>query len=435
MMAGTLRGRLVLLLGGVVAAACVTLVALAVLGSAVLLRREQDRGLRSEAQEQCEGIANEARQKGVDLASVAREYLDEGRVAGVRRELTDRHGAVLASAGEIDGWAEGKGRFRVRSLTCGDGYVMRVIARDVLSERSVRRVGGILLAVLPVALAIGMALGRVAIAKALRPLDDLERAAASLTATSPLALGVGARPLELARLEGSFDGLLERLGAALSRERHFTQEASHELRTPLTVLHARIDRLRSTSSDEERAEHVTAIVREVQALDALVEALLLLARSEDAPLRGVPVNLCDLARNAARRQGLIDGPACRPIVVEAPDEILVRGSEELLDRAIGNVVENARKFAGPSGRIRLRVESAEGHGLISVADDGPGIAHDARARVFERFFRDPAHRSTSNGAGLGLAVVRAIVERHGGRVSEGQSDFGGADLRLELPLL
>jgi len=312
---------------------------------------------------------------------------------------------------------------------------MRVIARDVLSERGVRRAGGILLAVLPVALAIGMALGRVAIARALRPLNDLEQAAARLTAASPLALGVGARPLELARLEGSFDGLLERLGAALTRERRFTQEASHELRTPLTVLHARIERLASSRSDEERAEHAAAIVRELHALDALVEALLLLARSEDAPLPGVPVNLCDLARSAARRQGLIDGPALPPIVVEAPDEILVRGSEELLDRAIGNVVENARKFAGPSGRIRLRVESAEGRGVISVADDGPGIAGDARAQVFERFFRDPAHRSTSNGAGLGLAVVRAIVERHGGRASAGESEYGGADLRLELPLL
>ena len=434
-MTRTLRGRLVLLLGAVVAAACVALVALAVLGSAVLLRREQDRALRSEALEQCEGIANEAREKGVDLASVASDYLDEGRVAGVRRELTDRHGAVLAFAGELDGWKEGSGRFRVRSVTCGDGYVMRVIARDVLSERSVRRAGGILLAVLPVALGIGMALGRVAIARALRPLNDLEQAAASLTATSPLSLGVGARPLELARLEGSFDGLLERLGAALTRERRFTQEASHELRTPLTVLHARIERLASSRSDEGRAEHVAAIVRELHALDALVEALLLLARSEDAPLPGAPVNLCDLARNAARRQGLIDGPALRPIVVEAPDEILVRGSEELLDRAIGNVVENARKFAGPSGRIRLRVEAVASHGVISVADDGPGIASEARSQVFERFFRDPAHRHASDGAGLGLAVVRAIVARHGGSVSAGQSEFGGADLRIELPLL
>ena len=101
----------------------------------------------------------------------------------------------------------------------------------------------------------------------------------------------------------------------------------------------------------------------------------------------------------------------------------------------GNVVENARKFAGPSGRIRLRVEAVASQGVISVADAGPGIASEARSQVFERFFRDPAHRHASDGAGLGLAVVRAIVARHGGSVSAGRSEFGGADLRLELPLL
>ena len=143
----------------------------------------------------------------------------------------------------------------------------------------------------------------------------------------------------------------------------------------------------------------------------------------------------DLAAYLERRQRMIDGGTGVPIEVDAPDEILVRGNEELLERAIGNVLENARKFAGPTGRIRLRVETVSGLGVISVADDGPGIASQARAQVFERFFRDPAHRHTSNGAGLGLAVVRAIVARHGGSVSAGQSDLGGADLRLELPLL
>lgn len=434
-MTRTLRGRLVLLLGAVVAAACVALVALAVLGSAVLLRSEQDRVLASKVAELCDGVTSEARENGNDFPAGARDYFEEARVAGFRQELADQRGAVLVSGGELDGWDTGSGRFRSRSQACGDGFTVRVIARDVLFEPSVRLAGGILVATLPVALAIGMVLGGIAIARALRPLDDLEQAAAHLTATSPLALGVGARPLEIARLERSFDGLLERLGAALARERHFTQEASHELRTPLTALRARVERLSSARSDAERGDHVAAIVRELHSIEMLVEALLLLARSEDAPLPRAVVNLCDLARIVARRQALIDGETERPLIVDAPDEILVRGSEELLDRAIGNVVENARKFAGPSGRIRLRVESVSGRGVISVADDGPGIANEARARIFERFFRDPALRQASNGAGLGLAVVRAIVVRHGGTVYAGQSDLGGAELRLELPLL
>lgn len=434
-MTRTLRGRLVLVLGGVVATACVMLVALAILGSAVLLRLEQDRTLRSMAQDQCDGVVSEAREKGVDLPTGADDYFKEAQVAGFRVELTDRGGQGLAHAGELDGWDEGKGRFRSRSVRCGDAFVVRAIARDVLFEPSVLKGAGILVAALPIALVLGMALGGVAIARALRPLDDLEQAAARLTVGSSPALGVGATPIELARLERSFDGLLKRLGAALATERRFTQEASHELRTPLTALRARIERLATARSDGERRDNLAAIVREFRALESLVEALLLLARSEDAPLPGVPVNVCDLARTSAHRQALIDGSASRPIVVDAPDEILVRGSEELLDRAIGNVVENARKFAGPDGRIRVRVEAASGFAVVSVADDGPGIAGEVRTQVFERFFRDAAHRQTSNGAGLGLAVVRSIVARHGGNASAGESDLGGAELRLRLPLL
>jgi signal transduction histidine kinase len=426
---------LVLLVGAVVATACVALVAITAVGSAAVLRREQDRTLLSVAGEKCNGSASEAREHRADLPSGARDFFDEGAVEGFRLELVDRRGAVLAASGELDGWDAKVGHFRVRSVSCGDRFVMRAIAPDVLYEPNVRSRAGILLSALPIALAIGMVLGGIVIGRALRPLDDLEQAAARLTATSSLSLGVGARLDELARLERSFDGLLERVGAALARERRFTQEASHELRTPLTALRARIERLDSARTDPERREHVAAITRELRSLETLVEALLLLARSEDAPLPRVPVNLCDLTRAAAQRQDVIDGGAGRAIEVEAPDEVLVRGSEELLDRAIGNVVENARKVAGASGRIRLRVESISGRGVVSIADDGPGVPNEARAMIFDRFFRDPAQRSSSNGAGLGLAVVRAIVNRHGGRVSADGSDLGGAEFRIEIPLL
>jgi len=431
----TLRGRLVFLLGAVVAAACVALVVIAAVGSAALLRREQDRTLRSLAVEKCEGVMSETREHRADFPTGAREFFEESQVAGFRLELIEPHGRVVVWGGELDGWGSGRGRFRKHSVPCGEGYTIRVIARDVLFESSSRQAGVILLVALPIALGLGVALGGIAIKRALKPLDELERAAARLTATSPLALGVGAHQLELARLECSFNGLLERLGVALAGERRFTQEASHELRTPLTALRSRIERMASARSEDERRDNIEAISRELRSLEMLVDALLLLARSEDAPLPRDPVNLCDLARAAARRQRLVDGAGGGPIDVEAPDEILVRGSEELLDRAIANVVENARKFSGPSGRIRVRVQSGAGRGVVFVADDGPGIPDDTKTQVFERFFRDPAHRHTSNGAGLGLAVVRAVVVRHGGSVSAGRSDLGGADLRLELPLL
>jgi len=312
---------------------------------------------------------------------------------------------------------------------------MRVIAHDVLFEAPVRRAGRTLVAALPLALGIGLVFGWAAVARALRPLDELEKAAARLEATSPLALGVNAKPLELARLERAFDGLLGRIGAALAAERGFTQEASHELRTPLTVVRAHVERCLRSSSPQERENDLRSAIREIDALEAVVESLLLLARSDGASMRLEPVNLCDLARSVARQRALIDIATVSPVEVEAPDEILVRGSEDMLGRAIGNLVENARKFAGPAGRVRVRVLVEGAAAVLTVADDGPGIPEASRPHVFDRFFRDPAQRETSVGAGLGLAVVRAVVVRHGGTVSAGASDLGGAELRVEIPLL
>src|SRR5207247_9403745 len=138
--------------------------------------------------------------------------------------------------------------------------------------------------------------------------------------------------------------------------------------------------------------------------DRLVEALLVLARSESAGLPETPVNICDLAREAAARQARADGPSTRPPEVDAPDEILVRGSEELLEPALGNLVENSRKFAGRAARIRIRVRREDGLGVIRVEDDGPGIPVELRPFVFERFVRGATDRHRVPGTGLGLAV-------------------------------
>jgi signal transduction histidine kinase len=121
--------------------------------------------------------------------------------------------------------------------------------------------------------------------------------------------------------------------------------------------------------------------------------------------------------------------------VEAPDEILVRGSEELLARALGNLIENSRKFGGKTARIRIRVRQEDGHGVVTVEDDGPGIAPEHRPLVFDRFFRSPSQRNRVEGSGLGLAVVQAIVRRHGGEVGTRSGVLGGEEVRISLPIL
>jgi len=433
----------------VVALSCALLVAGSMAGSAVLLRRDQDEGLRTLGATLCRSV------QGRDMVVAAGTEFEDAKRAGYRYELVDPAGRVEVDAGELEEWEAPRAHtddgcfttghilargdhsaYRACETECGATFHVRVVTVDVLSRPAVDRAAWVVLAALPVAILAGAWAGMLLFRKRLRPLQQLEEAASLLEARPGVALGVQAHAAELAGLETAFDSLLARLGEALAREKRFSQEASHELRTPLTVLRARLERLQKEGgSAGDLAPEVTAALDDIGALDRLVESLLLLARSESAALPTAPVNLCDLAREAAHRQSLADGPSVRMPEVEAPDEILVRGSEELLARALGNLIENSRKFGGTRARIRIRVRQEDGHGVITVEDDGPGIAPEHRPLVFDRFFRSPSDRNRVEGSGLGLAVVRAIVRRHGGDVGTRGCVLGGEEVRISLPIL
>jgi signal transduction histidine kinase len=444
----TLIGQLFRVHTLVVAVACALLVLATMAASATLLRNRQDRTLEAIAVEVANGVEVEAAEEHVTTVRGAEEYFRESRLEGYRFELLDKDGVLAASDGKLSGWTSdgfdvavdaraGSPRpragalrgdlFRACARWCGPDYVVRVVTSDVLDHTDVRWVGGVLLGALPLATLIGALLGRALFNRRLRPLGRLEAAAAASAADPDVTLRVEAPAREIATLRDAFNGLLARLGEALARERRFTQEASHELRTPLAAIRGRIERLATDGPlTVNQAGHVATALREVDGLTALADALLLLARSESAPLPATPVNLCDLARAVASDHAA---------QVEAPDEVLVRGSEELLNRAIANLVENARKFGGPKARIQVRVTADGKSAAIAVADDGPGIDAADREHVFDRFYRAPGARAATDGVGLGLPVARAIALRHHGTIDVTSSDSGGAEFRIVLPLL
>lgn len=453
----TLLGQLTNAHAAVVAGTCAFLVLATMAASAFLLRAAQDRTVEATAGEVINGIVVESRENGLAIRAAADEYFAETRLEGFRFELLDRAGTIVASRGEVQGWdpegaVVGVGghamrpssdrpggraleRFRACAVWCGPDHVLRVITLDVLHGQAVRRAAGVLLAALPLAAFAGMAVGRVLFRRRLATLGRLESAVARSEADAGVSIDLPAGTREIATLQGAFNGLLARLGEALSRERRFAQEAAHELRTPLATLRARLEPIATKAPASDAGIRAAAALADVDALDRLVDALLLLARSESAPLPTTPVNLCDLAREAAHRRFLADGEDSRCPEVEAPDEILVRGSEDLLGRAISNLVDNARKFGGPRARIVIRVRDAGERATVSVADDGPGITPADAEHVFERFYRAAGTRAAVDGAGLGLAVVRAIATRHHGTIGVQASDLGGAELLLELPSL
>ncbi|HEY3177230.1 MAG TPA: HAMP domain-containing sensor histidine kinase [Candidatus Polarisedimenticolia bacterium] len=455
----TLVGQLTRVQILAVALTCSLMAAGVITAGGLLLRLDQDRTLGAVAASLCHVVALE-RLETLDGVSAAQEGLGEHSLKGYWLEYLKADGTVLVAQGSLPGWAPaGEGRpgpdgcrspilssdgqgaesgavYRACDHACAPDEVVRVVTLDVLVRPEVRLAAVGLLAALPLALLGGAAAGVLLFRRRLHPLRDLRRAARRLRTRPGRRLGVGTRPAELAGLEEAFDGLLERLGDALDREKRFTQEASHELRTPLAILRGRLEHLRSQLESQPALwEEADTAVADLDALDRLVEALLLLALSESTELPAAAVNLCDLAREAAHLEILTADPGTRPLEVDAPDEILVRGSEELLQRALGNLIENSRKFAGKSARIRVRALEQDGSGVLSVQDSGPGIPVELRPVVFERFVRGAADRHHVPGMGLGLAVVRAIMVRHGGDVSTGPGALGGEEVRLRLPLL
>jgi len=237
-------------------------------------------------------------------------------------------------------------------------------------------------------------------------------------------------------LADAFNHMLDRLSAAFAGQRAFVADASHELRTPLTVIRGQLEVL-GTQPDPpvEEVRRVERLVQaEVSRITRLVDDLLLLAKSEERQFLHVePIDLRPyiedlwdgMSLTAERRFELSPIPAGT-----------LRADPDRLAQALRNLARNAiEQTAAPDGLVRLDVAAATGGRVrFVVADDGPGIPPDQRERIFDRFQRtDTARDRASGGAGLGLAIVRAIVTAHAGRVAAGERPGGGARVELELP--
>lgn len=214
------------------------------------------------------------------------------------------------------------------------------------------------------------------------------------------------------------------------------QSVSHDLRTPLATIRAAAGTLRpDTDLDEAgRAASAAAIEREVARLDRLVANLLDLGRIEAGELRAdIDVFILDdlaaptidrFATRLAAHDLTVDLPAL-PVAVDAV----------FVDEALANLLDNALKFAGPEAKIRVGAEAHEDRVLLTVEDGGPGVPDHLLDRVFEKFFRAPATAvGVRPGTGIGLAVVRGLVEAMGGRVAARRSELGGLAIDMHLPL-
>jgi signal transduction histidine kinase len=277
------------------------------------------------------------------------------------------------------------------------------------------------------------------VGRALRPVESMRREVAEVTAANlshRLADPGGGD--EVSRLAATLNGMLDRLDASATAQRRFVGDASHELKTPLATIrqHAEVALLHPESIDG-RALAGTVLGEEAR-LTALVQGLLVLARADEGALSVArrPVDLDDLVLTEAARLRADAGAASGAAVsvdATAVGPARVRGDEGLLGQVVRNLVANASRHARSTVAVGL-LETAEGRAVLTVDDDGSGVAEADRERVFERFVRlDEARDRDAGGSGLGLAIVAEIVRVHGGSVRVGTAPLGGARFVVDLP--
>jgi two-component system, OmpR family, sensor kinase len=230
-------------------------------------------------------------------------------------------------------------------------------------------------------------------------------------------------------LEGAF---AER-DATEARLRRFLADASHELRTPLTSIHGFAELFRlGPDAQVDMPVILRRIEEESERMQALVEDLLLLARLDQTrPVSREPVDLAVLAADACSDAVALDHG--RPVTLAAPDPVIVRGDRDHLRQAIGNLVANAVQHTPAGTPIEVSAHLANGSGEVVVSDHGPGLPPDATDHAFDRFWRADSAR-TGPGAGLGLSIVAAIADEHGGSVAAANAPDGGARFTLQVPV-
>jgi len=280
------------------------------------------------------------------------------------------------------------------------------------------------------------------IRRGLRPLEDMAKTAGSITAGDlRQRVPVDDEQSEVGRLGDALNFMLNRIEAAFAekseseaRLRQFVADASHELRTPLTSIRGYTELLRKGAfADQESAQRaLSRVEREAIRMGTLVEDLLLLARLDQGrPLERVPVDLRRVGADAVDDARAVE--PSRPVELVAPDPVIVLGDRDRLGQVAHNLVRNALAHTPAGTPVRVEVRAEGQMGRLEVSDDGPGLDAEARARVFDRFYRGDAAR-TGEGTGLGLAIVRAIAEALDGSATVRSAPGAGATFTVELPL-
>ena len=389
------------------------------------------------------------------LTSLYVGVLDGGRVRTlVAPNLRDLPLPVISAAQVVDAARSGRA-FTVDSYDAGPRF--RALAYTDLRARAVivlalpidsvdQAIARLVAVQLLGAAAILAALGLVAwwvIHLGVRPLGQMSEVAASIAAGDMSRRVPESDPgTEAGQLGAALNRMLEQIEGAFAerdrveeRLRQFVADASHELRTPVATVrgYAELYRSGGLRGEGELDDAMRRTEQESVRMGGLVEDLLQLARlDQNRALESTSVDLTALATDAVADARAVDPQ--RAIELESAGSVVVQGDEARLRQVLANLVGNAVVHTPPTSEIEVSTRLDGGTAVLTVSDKGPGMPQDAAARAFERFYRaDPARSRHRGGSGLGLSIVQAVVEAHGGQVRLTSSPDAGTSVRVELP--
>jgi heavy metal sensor kinase len=294
-----------------------------------------------------------------------------------------------------------------------------------------------LLILVPLGVGLAAAGGYIMARTALRPEDEMSRAARRIDAEA-LAWRIAERGTgdELDRLAETLNGMLARLENTFTEMRRFSADAAHELRSPLTALKGTLEvTLRADRTGTEYRAALVSALEEVERLIRLAEDLLLLSRSTAGPesprarveLEPLLLEVADIGTRLGKDRGVV-------VRVGPIAPLAVLGDVGALRRAMLNLVENGVKYTPPAGRVDLSVVADGNDAVLAVEDTGPGIDAADAARIFEPFVRlDAARARETGGSGLGLSIARSVVVAHRGTIAVDRAPGGGARFTIRLP--
>jgi len=306
---------------------------------------------------------------------------------------------------------------------------------DYRRRRALRRA---LLEGLPIALLLPAALLMLwlIVSAASRSLRGVARDVASQDERSLTDLSLARMPDEIAPLVGAFNNLLARVRNAFATQRRFVQDAAHELRTPMAAIGLQIENLRAHVPAGEATDRFNQLEAGVTRAQHLIEQLLSLSR-QDAPQRAMAREAIDievLLRESVSQLMVLADARRVDVGFEGSITPVVSAPAAELRSVFDNLIDNALRYAPEGGVVDVRLHEVEGHAVVDVLDNGPGIPESAMGRVFDRFFRVPG--AAAGGSGLGLAIARTAAERNGMRIELRNRDDGpGLMARVHLPPL